>query len=463
MIDEIDFPAFNTDAGNYENKFLDVMQFLSMKSKYCVQVYISLALLIIVGMSGCSKTDFSFLNLMPAPDVYSDEIIDPFLDPTLEKTSEYIFYATDRKPDPGQEHFYSNERGFGLVLGSAKPVFELGDQTWQEVLRTSFMKNRTDEHPVRIAEITEFGVLDRTITVFTPPDQIDQNHGATAIDFAQTVNAKLESSNKKDIYIYVHGFKTDFRNPLLVGNELWHFLGYDGVFIAFAWPSNQETLAYLADTEETVISARNLRILTEFLSEETNAENIHLIGYSAGSRVVLTALAHTTFIHSKIDREYVPKKPRIGRVILVASEIDRQLVGAYLAEGLMNIPTSLTVYLSGNDKALDMSKRVFRRERLGQVLSEELEPNVIRYLNDTPELQLIDVSKTEGATEGNGHDYFRTSPIVSSDILVSLMYDLEPHERGLVKSVNVPIWTFPEDYKERLRSLLKERPVSINR
>jgi len=274
------------------------------------------------------------------------------------------------------------------------------------------------------------------------------------------VNAKLESSNNKDIYIYVHGFKTDFRNPLLVGNELWHFLGYDGVFIAFAWPSNQETLAYLADTEETAISARNLRILTEFLSEETNAENIHLIGYSAGSRVVLTALAHTAFIHSKIDREYVPKKPRIGRVILVASEIDRQLVGAYLAEGLMNIPTSLTVYLSGNDKALDMSKRVFRRERLGQVLSEELEPNVIRYLNDTPELQLIDVSQTEGVTEGNGHDYFRTSPVVSSDILVSLMYDLEPNERGLVKPVNVPIWTFPEDYKERLRSLLKKSQIN---
>ena len=86
----------------------------------------------------------------------------------------------------------------------------------------------------------------------------------------------------------------------------------------------------------------------------------------------------------------------------------------------------------------------------------------IRTFNDTQELQLIDVSKTEGATEGNGHDYFRTSPIVSSDILVSLMYDLEPHERGLVKPVNVPIWTFPEDYKERLRSLLKERPISIN-
>ena len=79
------------------------MQFLSMRSRYCSQVYISLALLIIVGTSACSKTDFSFLNLMPAPEVYSDEIINPFLDPTLEKSSEYIFYATDRKPDPGQD------------------------------------------------------------------------------------------------------------------------------------------------------------------------------------------------------------------------------------------------------------------------------------------------------------------------------------------------------------------------
>ena len=80
------------------------------------------------------------------------------------------------------------------MLGSAKPVFELGDDTWEDVLRISLLKNRADEYPVRIEGITEYGVLDRTITVFTPPDQIKKNSAGAAIEFAHKVNEKLESS-----------------------------------------------------------------------------------------------------------------------------------------------------------------------------------------------------------------------------------------------------------------------------
>ena len=55
--------------------------------------------------------------------------------------------------------------------------------------------------------------------------------------FAAKVNAKLAISRAKDVFIYLHGYKVVFENPLLVASELWHFLGYEGVFIAFAWPS----------------------------------------------------------------------------------------------------------------------------------------------------------------------------------------------------------------------------------
>ena len=86
-----------------------------------------------------------------------------------------------------------------------------------------------------------------------------------------------------------------------------------------------------------------------------------------------------------------------------------------------------------------------------------LSPQAIGYLNDTPELQIIDVTGIEGSTEGSGHGYFRTSPWVSSDILMTLVYDLNPHERGLVRSAGEPEWRFPEDYITRLRSALLER------
>ena len=94
----------------------------------------------------------------------------------------------------------------------------------------------------------------------------------------------------------MHGYKVVFENPLLVAAELWHFLGYDGVFIAYAWPSTPKKLAYFSDLETTSLSAYNLRIFLEYLARETDAENIHIIGYSAGTRLVINALNQLALI-----------------------------------------------------------------------------------------------------------------------------------------------------------------------
>ena len=88
-----------------------------------------------------------------------------------------------------------------------------------------------------------------------------------------------------------------------------------------------------------------------------------------------------------------------------------------------------------------------------------MNPRIIQYLNNTPELCVIDVTEVEGSATGNGHAYFRNSPWVSSDVLMSLMYDAEPVERGLVYAPDYPIWIFPDDYIQRLsKDLMKRIP-----
>ena len=71
---------------------------------------------------------------------------------------------------------------------------------------------------------------------------------------------------------------------MLVSAELWHFLGYDGAFIAYAWPSTPSTFAYIKDSDTAGGYARNFRLLLEFVAENTDAEEIHVIGYSNGTR-----------------------------------------------------------------------------------------------------------------------------------------------------------------------------------
>jgi esterase/lipase superfamily enzyme len=347
-------------------------------------------------------------------------------------------------------------------LGSAKIKIGKKDITWEEARRISLLKNRTDKYPIKVTEIEELGILDRSITIFTPPDVISKELYQPAKRFAELVNEKLKQSLRKDIYIYVHGYKVVFENPILVATELWHFLGYDGVFIAYAWPSTPKTLAYVSDAETAALSSHFLQIFLQYLAEETDAENIHIVGYSAGTRVVITALAQLAMLHTGQDKVAIQHKLRIGHVILTASDFDRQLFGIQLDKGLLKIPKTLTVYVSESDSALGFSRWLFGRERLGQMWKDRKLPDIAaNYIKERQELIFIDVTEAESATTGNGHAYFRKSPWTSSDILMTLMHDLRPDERGLIQPEYIPIWTFPPDYIQRLRaSLIKVLPGS---
>jgi len=92
-----------------------------------------------------------------------------------------------------------------------------------------------------------------------------------------------------------------------------------------------------------------------------------------------------------------------------------------------------------------------------------MNPQLAKYLRKTPTLRFIDVTDAAGATTGNGHAYFRKSPWASSDILMTLMFDLQPNERGLVQDPETLIWTFPDDYIQRLRNALLETRPDANK
>lgn len=113
---------------------------------------------------------------MPAPDVYGEGAVDPFTDTDPIEKIPYngVLYATDRSPAGENDHFYKNKRGNLLRLGSAKIKVGKKDISWEEARRTSLLKNRTDKYPIKVTEVEEFGILDRSITVFTPPDLITE-------------------------------------------------------------------------------------------------------------------------------------------------------------------------------------------------------------------------------------------------------------------------------------------------
>jgi esterase/lipase superfamily enzyme len=311
---------------------------------------------------------------------------------------------------------------------------------------------------LQVSGVEELGVLADSYTVFDDPTIISADPHLPGHIFAERINEKLIRSKKKEIFIYVHGYKVVFDNPMLVAMELWHFLGYEGVFIAYAWPSTPSRWAYFADLETAALSTRNLRLFLQYLARETNAEKIHILGYSAGTRLVIDTLAQIALLHADDDKATLKKELKIGNVILTGSDYDLDLFGGLVVDGLLKVAEHHTIYLSGTDKALGVSNWVFSgRNRLGQVWRDlENDAPATEFLRNREDLIVIDVSEAEQSASGNGHAYFRKSPWVSSDILATLRYGLTPADRGLVLSPELPIWTFPADYIDKLRSVLIE-------
>jgi esterase/lipase superfamily enzyme len=272
--------------------------------------------------------------------------------------------------------------------------------------------------------------------------------------FAKAINSQLAVSRKKHVYFYVHGYKVVYENPVLVSAELWHFLGYEGAFIAYAWPSTPSKGAYIKDSDTSGGYARNFRLLLEFVAQNTDVEEIHIIGYSNGTRLVTRAMEQLALKYQGMTADEIWEKLRLRNVILVGSDLDRAVFGSYMADGLLNVARHTSVYMSRYDKALGVSQFLTRRQRLGQLWGGkggEIHPLARKALVDyRDQISFVNVSDAEASNQGNGHGYFRSSPWASSDVLMTMYYGLTPEQRGLVEQDDLPIFTFPPDYISRL-------------
>jgi esterase/lipase superfamily enzyme len=417
-------------------------------------------LVLLAILAACARAPVDQIELMPAPDVYGDGLLNPLPDTNPFDRIPYdgILFATDRSPatEEDPEKYYRNERGLVVRLGLAEIQFGKKEFTWEFARRISMLKTRSEEYPVKISNVDEWGIMGSSIPYWFDVSLISEDErppDATA-RFTDAINAQLAVSKKKHVYLFVHGYKVVFENPLLVSAELWHFLGYDGAFIAYAWPSTPSKFAYIKDSDTSAGYARNFRLLLESVAENTDAEEIHIIGYSNGTRLVLRAMEQLALIHDGESADAIWEQLRIRNVILVGSDLDRGVFGSYMADGILNVSKHLSIYMSPHDKALGVSQFLTRRERLGQLWGSKggdiHAPARQALIDFRDQVSFINVSDAEGSDTGNGHGYFRSSPWASSDVLMTMYYGLTPEQRGLVEQQDLPIFTFPPDYIARL-------------
>jgi esterase/lipase superfamily enzyme len=82
-----------------------------------------------------------------------------------------------------------------------------------------------------------------------------------------------------------------------------------------------------------------------------------LLSACAGNKPYVVELVARTFeqlalMNHERDAEKIHSRLKIDHVILIGSDMDWDVFGAYLADGLPKVPQHLSIYISEKDKAL---------------------------------------------------------------------------------------------------------------
>ncbi len=303
-----------------------------------------------------------------------------------------VFYATDRgrtgSSDP--DDFYCGDFAsleYGRVEVSIPSTHESGELEGPSILRFEFRAD-PDKH-----------------IVLNSVEPILKN------DFFRAVRDSMEVADSREAFVFIHGYNVSFHAAARRAAQLAHDLEFAGVPFFYSWPSDGKLLRYAADEQDVRLTVPNL---TSFLTDVvrlTDAERVHIVAHSMGSRALAAAL-------TEIGRDV--SEPLFGEVIFAAPDIDAREFRTMIAPAIVGTAERITLYASSNDKALGLSQFLHNYPRAGDS-GEAL--TVVEGI-ETIDASVIDTSLL-------GHSYFADAAKLVSDLLAIVRDGSSPSARSL--------------------------------
>lgn len=356
-----------------------------------------------------------------------------------------VLYVTDRAPedDESGSRRYGHERSASVGYGSA--ILEIGrDMSWDELVDYSTTRSpRVGRPDLRIDSVTELGRLPATPYRFRiqarglvelAPEAVAEWDEALA-KARRTLVERLALTRRKEVFVFVHGVGNTFEDHVRTVGEAWHFLGREGVPIAYTWPSGRGGLLFYAyDRESGEFTVFHLKQLFELLASVPEVEAVHVLSHSRGTDVVMTALRELV-IETRAAGHDPRDRFKIDNVMLLAPDLDFGVVMQRLvAEALGPAFGRITVYANADDDAIAAAHKLFSSAlRVGELEHSELTDEQRDTLQEIANLDIVSYRGDIGGSFGHG--YFRANPAVSSDVLARLRYGSLPGEgmRGGLK------------------------------
>lgn len=310
-----------------------------------------------------------------------------------------VFYATDRKINSTATELsqrFGSERGHGsLTYGKVKVSIprdhRMGRLESPSILRFEFRSN-PDKHVV----LLNISTVEKNI-------------------FFSSIAKSVASSSKKNVFIFVHGYRVTFEDAARRTAQMSYDLRFDGAPIFYSWPSAGTLSGYVSDAEATAWTQKNLEIFLKEVALKSNAESIYLIGHSMGTRSLTQAFV------SLQNKEPMLMK-RFKEIILAAPDIDADIFTRDIAPAMAQSRVPITLYASSNDVALKASQVVNNIGRTGK--------DVII----TKGIETIDASTVQ--TDFLDHSYFAEDKSILSDIYYILHQSLRANSRSGLQQIS---------------------------
>ena len=243
----------------------------------------------------------------------------------------------------------------------------------------------------------------------------------------QALNNAAQAKNGR-VLLYVHGFRESYLSNTESTVQIAKLTGFDGPIIQYSWPSQGALTKYAVDETNMYWDERNFRTFLTRLARDPAVKEIILVSHSMGARLVIPAVEYVDATSTNADSS------NISNIILAAPDVDREdferdIAEEVLAARRVNNDRRITIYVSGSDKALALSRQVHGYPRLGSPYcfdpfeAKELKaqgkpvrcyPSKSKY-DVTPEKSGLTIIDTTDISSGpTGHtDYLRSAAVCS--------------------------------------------------
>lgn len=233
------------------------------------------------------------------------------------------------------------------------------------------------------------------------------------------------------VLLYVHGYRESFATVARDAAQISRMTGFDGPVIGYNWPSQGSAGAYGTDETNMYWDQRNFRAFLKQLAEQPWVHEIVIVSHSMGARLVLPGIEYVDA--SSADRD----ARNISNIILASPDIDREdfereVASDMLTEAKIMRDRRIHIYVSSNDRALALSRRVHGYPRLGSPYCfNPMDPQALRLKDaeprcypgtggifDRPDRAGLVIIDTSDVTRGaSGHSNFLQSAEACRDFI----------------------------------------------